>query len=236
MNMVKPIQVNETETLGFANLYRTGRKAPVWEQALVTVWFFVTYLPLDGVTPIRYLLVLYFLGITAMYYRDVAPVILKSWPLFLLPIFGLLSFMWSDYPSDAIRAGVLLLLTPLTIVVVGARLNTRQALRCLMFAGMITTIFAIPTFSTFSQGGPYGNGAKNLFAIQMLFAMLLSLATALNPKEFLWVRLLALPSCFSTWRIRRRLWCSPWSASSACSGCAISGWGSVRYGTCVRRC
>tara|TARA_R110001606_G_scaffold388926_1_gene554592 strand:+ start:3068 stop:4360 length:1293 start_codon:yes stop_codon:yes gene_type:complete len=193
MNMVKPIQVNEKETLGFANLYRTGRKAPVWEQALVTVWFFVTYLPLDGVTPIRYLLVLYFLGITAMYYRDVAPVILKSWPLFLLPIFGLLSFMWSDYPSDAIRAGVLLLLTPLTIVVVGARLNTRQALRCLMFAGMITTIFAIPTFSTFSQGGPYGNGAKNLFAIQMLFAMLLSLATALNPKEFLWVRLLALP-------------------------------------------
>jgi exopolysaccharide production protein ExoQ len=193
MNMVKPIQVNETETLGFANLYRTGRKAPVWEQALVTIWFFVTYLPLDGVTPIRYLLVLYFLGITAMYYRDVVPVVLKAWPLFLLPIFGLLSFMWSDYPSDAIRAGALMLLTPLTIVVIGARLNTRQALRCLMFAGMITTIFAIPTISTFSQGGPYGMGAKNLFAIQMLFAMLLCLATALNQKEFLWVRLLAFP-------------------------------------------
>ena len=37
MNMVKPIQVNEKETLGFANLYRTGRRAPVWEQALVTI-------------------------------------------------------------------------------------------------------------------------------------------------------------------------------------------------------
>ena len=193
MNMVKPIQVNEKETLEFANLYRTGRKAPVWEQALVTVWFFVTYLPLDGMTPIRYLLVAYFLGIAAMYYRNVTPVIFKSWPLFLLPVFGLLSFMWSDYPSDAIRSGVLMLLTPLTIVVIGARLDTRQALRCLMFAGMITTIFAIPTISTFSVGGPYGNGAKNLFAIQMLFAMLLSLATALNEKEFWWIRLMAVP-------------------------------------------
>ncbi|KCZ94483.1 putative O-antigen polymerase [Hyphomonas johnsonii MHS-2] len=199
MNMVKPIQVNEKKVLGFANLYRTGRKAPVWEQALVTIWFFVTYLPLDGVTPIRYLMVAYFIGIAGMYYRDVLPVVLKAWPLFLLPILGLLSFMWSDYPSEAIRSGVLMLLTPLTIVVIGARLNTRQVLRCLMFAGIMTAIYAVPSISTFAIGGPYGSGAKNLLAIQMLFAMLLSLATALNQKEFLWIRLVAapfVPICF----------------------------------------
>ncbi|WP_299949954.1 O-antigen ligase family protein [Hyphomonas sp. BRH_c22] len=191
MNMVQPIQVNDKQALEFANLYSTGSKAPVWEQALVTLWFFVTYLPLDGVTPIRYMLVLFFVGITGIYYRTIVPVILKSWPLFLLPIFGLLSFTWSGYPSDAIRSGVLMLLTPLTIVVIAARLNTRQALRCLMFAGMITTIYSVPLMDTFIFGGPYES--KNLFAIQMLFAMLLSLVTVLNEKEFLWIRLLALP-------------------------------------------
>jgi len=199
MNMVQPIQVNDEEAVEFANLYSTGRKAPVWEQALVAIWFFVTYLPLNGVAPIRYMIVLYFLGITGMYYRTVVPVILKSWPLFLLPIVGLISFTWSGYPSDAIRSGVLMLLTPLTIVAIAARLNTRQALRCLMFAGIITTIIAFRFTSTFAWGGPYGSGAKNLFAIQMLFAMLLCLAAVLNEKEFLWIRLLAapfVPICF----------------------------------------
>src|SRR5690606_8326304 len=148
---------------------------------------------------IRYLMVAYFIGIAGMYYRAVLPVVLKAWPLFLLPILGLLSFMWSDYPSEAIRSGVLMLLTPLTIVGIGARLNTRQVLRCLMFAGIMTAIYAVPSISTFAIGGPYGSGAKNLLAIQMLFAMLLSLATALNQKEFLWIRLVAapfVPICF----------------------------------------
>ncbi|MEQ9435439.1 O-antigen ligase family protein [Hyphomonas sp.] len=191
MNMVQSIQANKSESQEFGNLYSTGSKAPVWEQALVTLWFFVTYLPLDGATPIRYALVAFFIGITGLYYRTVVPVILKCWPLFLLPIFGLISFTWSGYPSEAMRSGVLMLLTPLTIVVIAARLNTRQALRCLMFAGMIATIYSVPDMGKFNMGGPYAS--KNLFAIQMLFAMLLSLAAVLNEKEFLWVRLLALP-------------------------------------------
>jgi exopolysaccharide production protein ExoQ len=197
MNMVNPIQVNEKEVLGYGNLFLTGRKAPIWEQALVTLWFFVTYVPIEGVSPIRYLLVAYFVGIAVLYFRTVSPVIIKCWPLFLLPIFGLLSFTWSNYPSDAIRTGSLMLLTPLVIVVIAARLNTRQALRCMMFAGMITTIYAIPSWDLFEFGGPYES--KNFFAIQMLFAMLMCLVTALNQDEALPIRLLALafvPVCF----------------------------------------
>ena len=140
MNMVNPIKVSEEEVVGFGNLYSSGRSAPLWEQVIITLWFFVTYLPLDGVAPIRYLLVAYFVGLTVMFYREILPVVFKCWPLFLLPIFGLLSFMWSPYPSEALRSGVLMLLTPLTIIVIGVRLNTRQVLRCLMFAGMITAI------------------------------------------------------------------------------------------------
>jgi exopolysaccharide production protein ExoQ len=197
MNMVNPIKVSEEEVVGFGNLYSSGRSAPLWEQAIITLWFFVTYLPLDGVAPIRYLLVAYFVGLTVMFYREILPVLFKCWPLFLLPIFGLLSFSWSPYPSEALRSGVLMLLTPLTIIVIGVRLNTRQVLRCLMFAGMITTIYVTPTLSTFADGGAYGS--KNLLAMQMLFAMLMSLVTALNDKEPLWIRLLGLafvPICF----------------------------------------
>jgi len=197
MNMVNPIKVNEEEVLGFGNLYSSGRTAPLWEQTLVTLWFFVTYLPLDGVAPIRYLMVAYFVGLAVMFYKEMIPVLFKCWPLLLLPIFGLLSFSWSAYPSEALRAGMLMLLTPLTIIVIGVRLNTRQVLRCLMFAGMMTTICITPTFSEFEYGGAYGS--KNLLAIQMLFAMLLSLVTALNEKEPIWLRLLGLafvPVCF----------------------------------------
>ena len=204
----------------------------------MTVWFFVTYLPLDGVTPIRYLLVLYFLGITAMYYRDVVPVILKSWPLFLLPIFGLLSFMWSDYPSEAIRAGVLLLLTPLTIVVVGARLNTRQALRCLMFCRHDHNHLCHSNVQYVQPGRAIWQRCEEPVSQSRCCSRCSSAWPRRSiQKSFLWVRLLAIPFVpvcfvFSVYGAFGDVACFlPSSASSACSGCAIfwMGLGQIRH-------
>jgi exopolysaccharide production protein ExoQ len=183
--------IENRQVLGFANLFEMGRRAPIWEQGVITVWFFVTYVPLDSATPIRYALIAYFLGMTFLFYREVVPLILQSWPLFLLPAFAMLSFTWSAYPQDAMRLGVLMMLTPLTIVVIAARMNTRQVLRCLMFAGILAAVYAAPEIDTFAWGGPYAS--KNYLAIQMLFAMVLSLSAALNPNELKWVRIVALP-------------------------------------------
>jgi exopolysaccharide production protein ExoQ len=173
------------------NVYREKTAAPLWEMAFVTLWFALTYVHIPALAPLRYLCILGFLGILVLDFQRISPLMMKCWPLFLLPILGLFSAGWSPYPDMAFRTGVLYLLTPLLVVIIAARLNTTQILRAIMFAGMITTIYSIPYFATFAEGGPYAG--KNIFAISMLFCMLLSTVALLNPDEHILVRLIALP-------------------------------------------
>jgi exopolysaccharide production protein ExoQ len=173
------------------NVYREKTAAPLWELAFITLWFALTYVHIPALAPLRYLCILGFLAILVLDFQRISPLIMKCWPLFLLPILGLFSAGWSPYPDAAFRTGVLYLLTPLLVVIIAARLNTTQILRAIMFAGMITTIYSIPFFATFAEGGPYSG--KNIFAISMLFCMLLSTVAFLNPAENILVRLIALP-------------------------------------------
>ncbi len=180
----------ETPTVRM-NVYREATSAPVWEQAFVTLWFALTYVHIPALAPLRYLCILGFLAILVLDWKRIVPIILKCWPLFLLPILGMFSVAWSTYPDAAARTSILYFLTPLIVVIIASRLNIRQVLRTIMFAGMITTIYSIPFFGTFSEGGPYDG--KNIFAISMLFCLLLSMVAVLNPEEHIFIRLLALP-------------------------------------------
>ncbi len=191
MNIATRIDVDERTSMTWANIFSSEKPAPMWEQALITLWFFLTYVPVKGSTAMLYLLVLAFMGILAMDKQTIVPVIAKTWPLYLLPIFGLMSFMWSPHSSEAFRQGLLLILTALTIVIIASRTDIRHALRCLMFAGWMATIMAIPYWNSFHTGAMYGS--KNYLAIQVTFMMLISCAAALNKRELLWVRLAAIP-------------------------------------------
>ena len=175
----------------YVNLYSVDKGAGILEQAFVTFWMFIIYLPLDVFSPLRYLCIAGFIAIMAYDYKRLLPLMLKSWPLFAIAIMGLISVGWTPQPSGALRQGILLFLSSFVAVVVAGHLTTQQALRTIMFAGMATTIACIPYFGTFEYGGPYGS--KNYFALHMLFCMLLSLITVLNEKESIFLRLLALP-------------------------------------------
>lgn len=177
------------EFVGHVDVYRETRKAPLWEEVMIWLMFFVTYAPWSNVTPILYLLVTGYMAILFFDYRTIVPVMLKSWPIFLLPLFGLWSFTWSPFPAEAFRTGLLFLLTPLIIVIAASRLSMRQIIRAMMFAGIGTALVSAPHIADFSTGGVYPQ--KNYFAIQMLFLMLTSLATCLNPKESVWIRMIA---------------------------------------------
>ncbi len=179
----------DRELVGHVDIYRDRRKAPLWEELMMWLMFFTTYAPFPGVTPILYLLVLGYMLILFFDYKTIVPVILSSWPVFLLPIYGLASFAWSPFPAEAFRTGTLLLLTPLIIVIAASRLSMRQVIRALMFAGICTAILSAPHIGSFAQGGLYPQ--KNYFAIQMLFLILTAMATCLNPDESIWVRLIA---------------------------------------------
>ena len=174
----------------FVNVYRNQHKTPLWEQAFVSLWLFITFLPLPGATPLRYLCILVFILLMVVSRKTFVPLMFKSWPILLLPVLGLFSFFWSPYPAAAMRQGVLLLLTPLIIMTLIARVRAADILRCTMIAGMGALLLSVPYIGNLNEGGPYGS--KNIFAFQMLFVTLLSFASALNSEEPLLLRLIAL--------------------------------------------
>lgn len=180
----------EREFVGHVNVVRERRKAPLWEEAMLFLMFFVTYAPFPGVSAILYLLVIGYMAILVFDYRTIVPVMLKSWPLFLLPLLGIWSFTWSPFPAEAFRVGVLLFLTATIVVIAATRVSMRQIIRCMMFAGIGTAVLSAPYIAEFNQGGLYPQ--KQYFAIQMCFLVLTSYATFLNPDENVWVRLIGL--------------------------------------------
>lgn len=189
--MSRKMKVTEGTTLVWAKLFSEDKSAPIWFQFIVTAWFFATYIDFPAVTAVRYLLVLALLGVLVLKSAVVLPNVVRGWPLFILPAFALSSILWSPYPSQALKQGVYFILTPLFIITIISVLDARRAMRCLMFAGWITSFMVLAKFSSISSGGPYPS--KNYVALQMNFMMLLSLAAALNKNELAWIRLAALP-------------------------------------------
>ena len=191
MNVAAPFKVSEQKELIWVDAYKPATPAPLYEQFLVTMWMLVTFMPVPGATPLRYALMACFMGGLVLYKSDVLPLLLKCWPLLLLPIWGLISVGWTPYPSLAMRSGVLFLLTPIVLCVIAARLNPQEVLRCMLFAGIMGSVLALQYWGSYATDTAIGS--KNYFAQQMLFVLLLSTMTALNQKEENWVRWLAAP-------------------------------------------
>ena len=192
MNFIsRKMKVSDQTTLVWAKVFSDEQNSPIWLQALATGWFFSTYIEFPGVTAARYLLVLAILGLVAIKSAVVFPTIIRAWPLFMLPAFGLSSILWSPYPSEALKLAAYYILTPLMMVTIVSLMDARRVMRCLMFAGWIAAFMVLKEFQNIQYGGPYPS--KNYVALQMNFMMLLSLAAALNKKELVWVRVAAIP-------------------------------------------
>ena len=191
MNVAAPFKVTQEKELVWVDAYKPEGRAQLYEQFLVTLWLLVTFIPVPGATPIRYALVACFMGGLVLYKSDVLPLLVKCWPLLLLPIWGLMSIGWTPYPSLAMRNGVLFLLTPIVLFVIAARLSPKEILRCMLFAGMIGSVLSLQYWGHYADDTPMGS--KNYFAQQMLFVLMLATMTALNHKEHAVIRALAVP-------------------------------------------
>lgn len=189
MNVMSRMPSDDRDALVMANVYEEPRKIPYWEQAILSIWFLNAFVPLPMETPLRYLIVLWFLIQLFLYKDEVIPVMLKAWPLFPVHLFGLMSVAWAPFMGDALRAAALFLLTPMIALITVARFDITTILRCFFFAGVAALIVCAPYYSTMHVGGPYPQ--KNYFAQQMLLVALFSLATLLNEKSWPWTRLLA---------------------------------------------
>lgn len=169
-------------------VYEAERQATVWEQGLLVVWFFALYVPLPEFAMIRYVCILSIVGLFAWHHSETVPLLLRSWPLLLVPIMSALSIFWTPYPAEAIAPAILLLLTPIILVTIAARLRAAEFVRVLMIAGALAALYCVPFFSTLKEGGPYAQ--KNILAFQMMLVTVVSLAAALNANEKLILRLL----------------------------------------------
>ena len=127
--MSRKMKVTEDTTLVWAKVFSEDKSAPIWFQGIVTAWFFATYIDFPAVTAVRYLLVLALLGVLAMKSAIVLPNVVRSWPLFAMPVFALSSILWSPYPSEELKQGVYFILTPLFIITIISVLDARRAMR-----------------------------------------------------------------------------------------------------------
>lgn len=171
------------------NVFENARQTPLWEQALYTIWLFAIFMPLDVFQPVRYLCILAILGIMIVHRKETLPLLAKAWPLFPLSILACFSIFWTPYPASAPKTAALMLLTPTLLVIMASRLRASEFLRLTMIAGWLGTLYSVPYFANFADGGPYAQ--KNIFAFHMMLVILLSLGTFLNEKEHIALRLIA---------------------------------------------
>ncbi|MCI4643742.1 MAG: O-antigen ligase family protein [Hyphomonadaceae bacterium] len=199
MNTAYPQMMIETQA---APATRSGSSegsygAPLWEQALLALWFYYTFIIRPGNELVMYPMSLYWMCAFMVHRRQMVPLAFRSWLIFAIPILAILSWAWAPMPSQALRFGVMMTLGAMVAVYVAARFAPHEIIRAVFFAGLISVIQVAPEMGHFGNKGPWGE--KNIFAVRMVVIMLAAMATAFNRHEISWLRLIAfplIPVCF----------------------------------------
>lgn len=177
-----------------ARVYERFSGGNFYDHALLVTWFLVIGLPMQGLTPFRYLFIMYFLSFFLFDTRNVVIGAVKAWWLWPFRIVALLSVFWSPYASDALRSSALLILSAVVITVVAARFTPQQIIRCVMIACSIIVVYILMQNIPIERGA--GFGSKNYAALFMLTGFVLAAGVALNPnelKQLRWMGALMMP-------------------------------------------
>ncbi|MEL6827623.1 MAG: O-antigen ligase family protein [Pseudomonadota bacterium] len=183
--------LSKSNPLVLPALLKTQAKGQVWVQALTVLWLASTFAIFPGNGLLLYPLTLIFIALAVVERAQVFPLLLKSWFLFSVPVFSLISVGWSDYPAAGLQLSAFLILTVFMMVVVAALLTERQIIRCFFFCAIFGTALAIPEYATIATQGSEYLGAKNFYGMKMMISMVVAYAVAANPKEPLPLRLAA---------------------------------------------
>ncbi len=173
-----------------------GRGAPLWEQALLSLWMYVTIAEFEGDQFLLYPLALYWAGMLVLRRQLILPVLRRSWLIFSIPVLVTLSMAWSPASSQAMRLGIFMLLTSGIAVYVAARFTLAQVIRCLFLAGVAGLVWTMLSPIPYELGGPFGH--KNILAKRMMVTAMAGLAIAYNPREGVPLRLFGLVIALAT--------------------------------------
>ena len=171
-----------------ARVYSSRAGGTLFEQSLFVIWFLVIGLPIDAITPLRYLFILYFFSFFLLDSRNVFSSLARSWWLLPFAMVALLSFYWSPYASAALRSAVLMCISSLIIIISAARFTPRQIIRCVFISSIVLGLYIAVYPVPITDGGPWGS--KNFAALHMLTAFIVSFVTALDRGETKQLRML----------------------------------------------
>ncbi len=172
----------QTPNISYQEVMMPRQPAQWWELLPVSLWFVVTFIPFPNDELLLYPLALYFAGMFALRYTQMVSLALKCWPLFLLPALACISMFWSPVGTQALRFGIMMTLTVIIAIYISGRLTARQIILAIFASCAISVLIALPEARSLNdQIGLYKQ--KNIFAIRMMLAMLLSLGVALDAKQ-----------------------------------------------------
>lgn len=162
------------------------------EFVLIALWVGVTFVQFPGDELLLYPLALYF---AYSIFRDrmrLIPFFLKGWPLFLFPLWCLLSVIWAVEPVATLKHAIYLMLTIMICFLVALHLPPRRIILAVLLA---TGIIGVLSFVVGIATGNVRIGIflqKNSMGINMVVLWTVASAVFLDRRCSVWVRSIAL--------------------------------------------
>ncbi|SDF18064.1 O-antigen ligase family protein [Limimaricola pyoseonensis] len=161
------------------------------ERGLVLLWFIVTFTVFRNDELLLYPLALYFTVATLRDRHVTLPLLLRCWPLALLPVWAMFTAPLAVVPAEALRGAVQMQLTVVISVLIAAWMSPREvlltALAATGFAGVLSLF--ITSYHDGAMTGIFAH--KNMLGAKMLLLWTAALCVALDGWVRLWLRLLA---------------------------------------------
>lgn len=160
---------------------------------MVFIWAASTMLPNEWgfLAPLRYAAAGYFFLGLILFSRQVLPALGRAWPLLLLPILCIISALWAQSSSEALRKGISLGLTGIVAVYAATRVSGRNILIAYFFVELIAAVSSaiVRNVGQDALVGVYDS--KNMLSINMFILYVTSLAVFLDTDNRRWLRLVA---------------------------------------------
>lgn len=127
-----------------------------------------TFLPFQA-SIVRYLLSFYFVGTMTMRYRRFAGLMLRCWPMFLLPLLAFISCLWAPSATEAIRKSLMLTFTALIGIYVARQLTARQIIYAAFAINFFAALLSAVSLDYDGSGATGIFNQKNVLALSMFF-------------------------------------------------------------------
>ncbi len=216
-----------------ADFGRSGVEAAVWMAAffsfamLLLVDWALSMLSGGASTVVVGLYVAPWIAVAAARPQALVAGLKEGWPLFLLPIFALLSTAWSGYPSATFKSASEYLLTTFTAVAAASCVRPKTLLSALLAAlGMVVALSAAINIARATNVGVFGS--KNNFGLAVAMMLPVGWAVAVDRRQPVVFRLLGAAAVIGAPPLLLQsdstgaLVCSLATATAVCGALALS--------------